>query len=671
MKKIKKILFENYLVIFYFFITIFIELIGTYAISGKMEIKDPKMALSLLGIFTLILLLIENQQIRFYLSIFLLILQIGINLFSIILFEMTGTIFDFGMFNLRKDAMGILESVPINFTFVFWALFFFLFFALILKRFAHKIDVSKKNNYLRAIKFVLITIFLVSNVLISSNLNVVVNEDYTAKLERDNQEKYQQLGMSSNFVNEIYRGLFFNHTAKKNVTDVKAYISNGGYFSFENDNFYGISKGKNVITILGESFEWFSFIQNELLYPKGLGYDEENECFNSIDEKTLRNLFPNLYYMYDNSMVMLNNYSREKTDISEMQSILGSYPSDVYINYDYPDNDYNYSIVNLLKKNDSDICARYYHNSFGSYYNRETIMPNLGFDPINLYLEDEDGNENILSNTIVDSNIMYELGMTNAQKENLGRNLDSEMMEYTKEIMFPTDKRFYTYITTLTMHGMYAERTNLKEYYDKLDEYNILKGKTTYASYLRNYVACAMDFDKALGIMFDYLKDNNLLDNTIIVVFGDHNAYYHGLSGYVKNIKSYDKEQEEDNDYTLLYNVPLMIYDANLIPQKINKFTTTNDIVPTLMHLLGINNYKNLYFGNSILTTDESILYSRAYNVFIDSNLYFFSINDIKFKSNNVDEKYIEYFKNRAYKHLQKLEYIDQIVYYNLGKQVM
>ena len=56
----------------------------------------------------------------------------------------------------------------------------------------------------------------------------------------------------------------------------------------------------------------------------------------------------------------------------------------------------------------------------------------------------------------------------------------------------------------------------------------------------------------------------------------------------------------------------------------IKKFMCTADIVPTLFDLLGINVYGNLYFGHSAFDIQDSVLYSRAYDMFITDNMYLY-----------------------------------------------
>jgi len=45
--------------------------------------------------------------------------------------------------------------------------------------------------------------------------------------------------------------------------------------------------------------------------------------------------------------------------------------------------------------------------------------------------------------------------------------------------------------------------------------------------------------------------------------------------------------------------------------------------------------YGNLYFGHSAFEIQESVMYSRAYDMFITDNMYFVSLNNIKYIRND------------------------------------
>ena len=381
-------------------------------------------------------------------------------------------------------------------------------------------------------------------------------------------------------------------------------------------------------------------------------------------EQILRQLYPNLYKFYDSSIVMTNFYSREKIDISENISFLGSYPTNVYINYDFPNNTMATTMPNVLKALDEDITCNSFHNGSYTYYNRNKELISAGFD----------------SYTATEQMKKME-GFTDYSAKG-ERNLDTEMIKACADKMFPTNQRFYTYITTITMHGQYTYRNNLVKYYDEMEKYGIrsMKGDSFEAFNHNNfyyYSACVMEFDRALGLVMQELEDRGLEDNTIVCLFGDHNTYYSSLSNYVKGI-----DNTKDSNYTNLFRVPCMIKTPDMVGVAnylnttlidelatslvaedntldsttainmareqisnryiinttsagtqilVKKFMCTADIVPTLFDLSGINVYGNLYFGHSAFELTTSVLYSRAYDIFITDNMYFVSLNNIKY----------------------------------------
>ena len=256
------------------------------------------------------------------------------------------------------------------------------------------------------------------------------------------------------------------------------------------------------------------------------------------------------------------------------------------------------------------------------------------------------------------------------------RNLDSLMMESCKQEMFPTDRRFNTFITTITQHGQYAYRENLKEYYEKMDKYGILPfdEDDEDGNSLRYYCAAGMELDKAIGVMLDYLDEKGLADNTLITMYGDHNCYYQGVSNYVKNIYSYDVD-----DYPELYRVPVMMKIGNLDLQSfgdaagemtggmygesnahfIQKFTCVVDIMPTILDLLGIRGFKNLMYGVSAFNKDEaSVLYSRAYDKFMTDKIYFNTLSNVIFQAEDAD---LEEIEQKCITLLDKISHVNRI----------
>ena len=324
-------------------------------------------------------------------------------------------------------------------------------------------------------------------------------------------------------------------------------------------DFFGTAKGNNVVVILSESFEWYSFMRSEQFY------EAPNQL--NLTAEQLAQLYPNLTRFYNESIVATNFHSREKTDTSETISILGAYPTGKYITYDYYDVAMPQTLPNVMRLFDEDIQIRSFHNGDKEFYNREVVHSTLGFESLTDRRDMQKMSDTLYAQQKAD------LEASGATKEEINAlqpvftdykekysemNLDSEMIEVCKDEMFPKDKRFYTYITSITMHGTYYKRDSLSKVYDEVEEVLGLETPEVTdekANILFHYMVTAKEFDKAVGCMYADLESKGILENTTILMFGDHNAYYNDLSNYVKDIENYNT----DRKFTDMYKVPLMI----------------------------------------------------------------------------------------------------------------
>lgn len=628
----KRLIKNNYIPILFAFVAVCMELTAVFVTSGRLLIRRPWLYLSMLAILTLLQYFLRTNRARHICASILLSVFFVCDLVFIVIYEMTGTIFDFSMLKLRGDAMAILESVPINFTYTAISGILLSAFIVFGRTFASEDGNAAFSRFAKRVLTLCLALVLVLHLSLSYLTVAEANDNSDlaeTKLYEPQEGGYADKGILGNLVSELYQGAF-DEVDIGNTEEIEQFLYQS--VTGEEIPMFGAAEGYNVVTVLAESFEWFSFLRDEARYPNGY----------HADEAVLRELYPNLYAFYDTSYVMTNFHSREKTDISENLSIIGNYPLDYYLNYDYSENNIAYSLPNVMRLLYG-VESNSFHNGTNSFYNRDEYLPNaVGFS------------------SFVASDEMEARGMTNYF--DLGeRNLDSEMIETCKEQMFPTDRRFNTYITTITMHGQYAHRDNLQEYYDLLDAYGLLllQEDDENANTFRYYAAAAMELDRAVGVMMDYLEETGLLDHTLIVIFGDHNVYYQSLSNYVKNI--YPKS-DPSADITELYRVPLMIkVGAQSEQVVIDKFTCTADILPTILSLLGIRYYDNLYYGNSAFSEKESLLYSRAYDVFFTDQIYFTSLDHIVWASPQADESYQAEMEQRAVTLMEKISYVNRI----------
>lgn len=615
---------SNYLMCAYVLASLLIELTGIAVTSGRFYMTEPWIFFAFVVLLCLISQYLPGHKSRYALFLTAMLAHFVIDLVFIVVYDSTGgTVFDYAMLNLHNDAMRIVETLPFSFTYMFisaltLALYVTLGF-MFMKRMPTP-DVSRSSKITTAA----VGVAVISGTAMLSffgNYRYDSN-DLSYKLYQTETGTYSNKGIVGNFYNELIRGLCFSDINVGDTDELHDFIYKST--TEPSSEYFGVATGYNVVTVLCESFEWFTFLYDDVRYPNGFAKSVEGKGEDAVAQlkANLRLLYPNFYRFYESrsTVVFNNSHSLEKTDISENKSIIGNYPLYKYINYDYPTNTLPYSLPNIMNALYG-VHSNSFHNGYKTFYNRnEHHTVSLGFDSFTA-AEDIYGD---------------------ADGGGVGeRNLDSVMLEKCREEMFPTDRRFNTYITTITQHGQYAERENLRPYYDKLDEYGLLPytEDDDDGNALRYYCAAGMDTDKALGIMLDYLDEHDLADKTLITLFGDHNAYYQGVSNYVKNIYSASVP-----NYTELYRVPVMmkVGDLDLGNPFINKFTCVSDIYPTILELLGITTFSNLTYGVSAFSDEQSVLYSRAYDKFITDKIYFNSLNSVIYQAPDADLVQIE-----------------------------
>lgn len=623
MQTIKAWIKENSLVLLYFVFAVLVEMTAVFTVEGSPFLSRPFMSLGLLVFVCGVALLIKSNLVRLIFCAVMLIAQGVLDLVFAVIYNMTDQYFDLGMLNLRNDAFGILENIPVDFVTFYAGLFFSVLFIV------YGMRVSYYRTHVRAHKKspvfyagLMLTGIATLGVSFVTYYPRTTTDKYDEMIDGKAQSAYSAYGMIGNLLGEFGNAIFQDRTPIAGE-EIEKFI----YDKVSTPTkYFGVAKDKNVLTVLCESLEWYTFLRGDSEYAREM--QGEYPMALNISQEHLSQMYPNLTEYYNESVVMTNFHSREKTDIAETISILGSYPTGAYVNYEFAGNTIPYTLPNVLKALEGgDMYARSFHNGFKTFYNRDEAHPMLGFESLtDMYDMEEMSNQSVANGG--------EKTFTEYMDDGT-RNLDSEMVTTAKDLMFPTDKRFYSFITTITMHGMYYDRANLRAENNP----NIAKGLEILETYLPKeedfedfesaeslyyYMTTGLELDYMLGCIKKELQARNLWDNTVIVLFGDHNAYYQQMSNYVKDIPT---NYKGENKFTDLYNVPLMIRDSDLIKgmseeeRVIKKFTCTADIVPTLFDLLGIYYYENLYYGHSVFSDAQSVLYSRAYDNFIGDGI--------------------------------------------------
>jgi uncharacterized protein YjbJ (UPF0337 family) len=95
--------------------------------------------------------------------------------------------------------------------------------------------------------------------------------------------------------------------------------------------------------------------------------------------------------------------------------------------------------------------------------------------------------------------------------------------------------------------------------------------------------------------------------------------------------------------------------------KRIDKFACTSDIVPTIFDLFGINYYTNMYYGHSVFSKEQSVLYSRAYNFFLSDGIYGRSVNNVMYMHDLVTKGEFLAYQKEATALVERIRHCDYI----------
>jgi phosphoglycerol transferase MdoB-like AlkP superfamily enzyme len=134
--------------------------------------------------------------------------------------------------------------------------------------------------------------------------------------------------------------------------------------------------------------------------------------------------------------------------------------------------------------------------------------------------------------------------------------------------------------------------------------------------------------DSLLGKLFLYLKKSNKLDNTIVLITGDHGAVFKTLDQVDVKTSSYLFDNTP-------YRVPLYIYTPFKTPFKLETDIIGShiDILPTILDILGINCEKQVQ-GRSLfdpkIKNRISFIYTDYYkHIVAGLNGNFYMVRDM------------------------------------------
>lgn len=282
-------------------------------------------------------------------------------------------------------------------------------------------------------------------------------------------------------------------------------------------------------------------------------------------------LYPNFYKMLSNGWYFENNYSPRNScatmnnEFSGMTSLYSIYNTCTASTY--KDNKYSESIFNIF--NDIGYTTFSAHNYTQAYYPRKAIHTSMGS-------KEYYGVEKL--------GIPY-------SNEYINWSNDDEFLDKVLDIIddkLSSSEHFMTWLTTVSSHQPYSVNSIQGDKY-----YNLTKG-TKYPTDVRRYMSKLKILDNALGVLLEGLEEKGILDDTVIVLYGDH--YPYGISNKNLNkVLPYDTAEDMNAE-----RVPLVIYNSELEGQVFSQYTTYINILPTIANLFGLDYDPRLYIGTDL-----------------------------------------------------------------------
>lgn len=359
------------------------------------------------------------------------------------------------------------------------------------------------------------------------------------------------------------------------------------YTKTPNKELTGVGAGKNIIKIHLESFQ--SFLINYELHG-----EEVTPFINSIvnDMQDEFTYFENFFHQTEQG----------KTADAELimdTSLFGLPNGSAFVR-----NSQNvYQPLSAILKQKQGYTSAVLHGDRKSFWNRDEIYKSLAIDEF--YHEDYyDMSDHKVINYGLKDKPFFE-----------------ESIPYLKSLPEP----FYAHLITLTHHHPYL-----------IDEEDatIEPAETGDASVDR-YFQTARYLDEALEEFFEDLKKNDLYEDSIIMLYGDH----YGISNNHNEAMEQLLDIEEMTPFKSahLQRVPFMIKIPGVEGQgTVDQYTGQIDAMPTLLNIVGIDPLNYVLFGSDMFTEEP-----KGYVVFRNGDIVtpeFSFIGDI-FYDNETEEE--------------------------------
>lgn len=368
--------------------------------------------------------------------------------------------------------------------------------------------------------------------------------NYTYAINTSTNDNKETNESKKRTVDDTILDKIIENETNQNLNNITNYIKNATITNYNDHT--GIFEGKNLIVIMMES-------ANEIIINK--------------------DLYPNFYKLYTEGISFKNNFSPRNscsTGNNEFSGMTGLYTiqNNCTANI-YRDNTYFTSIFNLFKNAGYKTSSM--HNYTEHYYARSIIHKNLGSD---IYYG------------VQDLGINY----YNVYKD---WSSDEDFMNAAMDITLNNNATnpYMLWLTTVSSHQPYGVSS------EEGDKYLSITENSDYSMELRRYMSKLKTLDNSLGILLERLKASNTLDDTVIVLYGDH--YPYGLKNSdINSVLSYDLSDYE------VERTPMVIYNSTIKSEVVDKYSSFVNLTPTVANLFNLDYDPRKYVGTDVFSDE-------------------------------------------------------------------
>ncbi|WP_165602779.1 LTA synthase family protein [Lederbergia galactosidilytica] len=313
--------------------------------------------------------------------------------------------------------------------------------------------------------------------------------------------------------------------------------------------YHGVASGKNVIVIFLESTQ-------AIVMDREIDGQEVTPYLNQLKQESL--YFPNFYHQT----------AQGKTSDAEFILDNSLYPLSGGSVFVRKTNNHFVALPKILKEHE--YYSASFHGNDAFFWNREVAYESFGYDRFFSKKDFEVNEENSINYGLKDIDFFQ------------------QSIPYLSELPEP----YYAKFLTLTNHFPYL--------LDPEDQW--ISEPETGQGMVNRYFTTVRYEDEAIKTFFEEIKETEIYDNSIFVLFGDHygisKSYYDALGEVLGH-------EITANDDMELQKVPLLIHIPGMDGQEMMTVGGQVDLRATILDLLGVSEPDGaLSFGKSLLMDD-------------------------------------------------------------------